>query len=118
MFVQVLFSVTFALSCTMFELIIFEILGIMAAKYDTFNLLVLSIFEHPNIFLLLSTFLCLSFYQFFFLLFSSRYFHWQLNLYLILVILIVVIPLYISNQVARGLPCSKYIPNSFNYFYH
>lgn len=29
MVVQVLFSITFALSCTMFELIIFEIIGIM-----------------------------------------------------------------------------------------
>uniref|UniRef100_A0A183CU38 GPHR_N domain-containing protein n=1 Tax=Globodera pallida TaxID=36090 RepID=A0A183CU38_GLOPA len=28
--VQVFFSVTFALSCTMFELIIFEILGVLA----------------------------------------------------------------------------------------
>ncbi|XP_019855738.1 PREDICTED: Golgi pH regulator-like isoform X1 [Amphimedon queenslandica] len=69
MFVQVLFSVTFALSCTMFELIIFEILGIMDS--------------------------------------NSRYFHWQLNLYLILVTLIVVIPLYISSQIARVLPCVR-----------
>ena len=31
--VQALFSVTFALSCTMFELIIFEIVGIMDTRY-------------------------------------------------------------------------------------
>lgn len=30
--VQMIFSVTFALSCTMFELIIFEILDILSAK--------------------------------------------------------------------------------------
>uniref|UniRef100_A0A1X7U8D0 Abscisic acid G-protein coupled receptor-like domain-containing protein n=1 Tax=Amphimedon queenslandica TaxID=400682 RepID=A0A1X7U8D0_AMPQE len=53
----------------MFELIIFEILGIMDS--------------------------------------NSRYFHWQLNLYLILVTLIVVIPLYISSQIARVLPCVR-----------
>jgi hypothetical protein len=69
MFVQVLFSVTFALSCTMFELIIFEILGIMDP--------------------------------------SSRYFHWQLDLCLILIMLIVVIPLYIAYQIAQGLPCGN-----------
>lgn len=33
MFVQLLFSVTFALSCTMFELIIFEILGLMDSRF-------------------------------------------------------------------------------------
>lgn len=32
MMVQLLFSVTFALSCTMFELIIFEIVGILDSK--------------------------------------------------------------------------------------
>lgn len=32
--VQLIFSVTFALSCIMFELIIFEILGILDARYD------------------------------------------------------------------------------------
>ena len=31
--VQLVFSVTFSLSCTMFELIIFEILGIMDSRY-------------------------------------------------------------------------------------
>lgn len=64
-FVQVLFSVTFALSCTMFELIIFEIIDFMES--------------------------------------SSRYFHWQLNLYVMLVILILVIPLYISFQITNSL---------------
>ena len=35
MVVQLLFSVTFALSCTMFELIIFEIVGILGSRYGT-----------------------------------------------------------------------------------
>lgn len=35
--VQLIFSVTFALSCIMFELIIFEILGILDARYDFLN---------------------------------------------------------------------------------
>jgi len=63
MFVQLLFSVTFALSCTMFELIIFEIVGILDS--------------------------------------SSRYFHWQLNLYWMLAMLICVIPLYIAQQLVN-----------------
>ncbi|XP_072039877.1 LOW QUALITY PROTEIN: Golgi pH regulator-like [Amphiura filiformis] len=56
--VQTLFSVTFALSCTLFELIIFEILGVLNS--------------------------------------NSRFFHWKLDLYSILVLLIVVLPWYIG----------------------
>ncbi|CAG9116305.1 unnamed protein product [Plutella xylostella] len=56
--VQLIFSVTFALSCTMFELIIFEIIGYLDS--------------------------------------SSRYFHWNLGLYLLLFMLIVLIPFYIA----------------------
>lgn len=56
--VLLVFSVTFALSCLMFELIIFEILGFL----DT----------------------------------SSRYFHWKLELFIILFLLIVVLPFYIA----------------------
>ena len=56
--VQTLFSVTFALSCTLFELIIFEILGILNT--------------------------------------NSRFFHWKLDLYSILVLLIVILPWYIG----------------------
>ena len=33
MVIQIIFSVTFALSCTMFELIIFEIIGILGPRY-------------------------------------------------------------------------------------
>jgi hypothetical protein len=33
--VQLLFSTIFALSCTMFELIIFEILDILARRYES-----------------------------------------------------------------------------------
>lgn len=62
--VQLLFSVTFALSCTMFELIIFEIIGVMDS--------------------------------------SSRYFHWQLNLYCMLVMLILVVPLYVAQQIVNS----------------
>uniref|UniRef100_A0A8C2YI81 Golgi pH regulator conserved domain-containing protein n=1 Tax=Chinchilla lanigera TaxID=34839 RepID=A0A8C2YI81_CHILA len=56
--VQVIFSVTFAFSCTMFELIIFEILGVLSS--------------------------------------SSRYFHWKMNLCVILLILVFMIPFYIG----------------------
>lgn len=56
--VQLIFSTTFSLSCTMFELIIFEIVGVL----DT----------------------------------SSRYFHWNLGLYLILFMVIVIIPFNIG----------------------
>uniref|UniRef100_A0A8C6RMU4 G protein-coupled receptor 89 n=1 Tax=Nannospalax galili TaxID=1026970 RepID=A0A8C6RMU4_NANGA len=56
--VQVIFSVTFAFSCTMFELIIFEILGVLNT--------------------------------------SSRYFHWKMNLYIILFILVFMVPFYIG----------------------
>ncbi|XP_049853558.1 Golgi pH regulator A isoform X1 [Schistocerca gregaria] len=56
--VQLIFSVTFSLSCTMFELIIFEILGILDS--------------------------------------SSRYFHWNVGLYLMLFMVIVLIPFYIG----------------------
>lgn len=63
--VQILFSITFALSCTMFELIIFEILGIL----------------HPN----------------------SRFLHWKIGLYFILVVLIVVLPIYLSFSVLTSI---------------
>lgn len=56
--VQLIFSVTFSLSCTMFELIILEILAVLEP--------------------------------------SSRYFHWQLNLYSMLLMVVVVIPFYIG----------------------
>ncbi|XP_064394445.1 Golgi pH regulator-like [Halichondria panicea] len=58
MVVQIIFSVIFALSCTMFELIIFEIGGLLDA--------------------------------------SSRYFHWQLNLYCMLITVIFIIPFYVA----------------------
>ncbi|XP_057324524.1 Golgi pH regulator [Microplitis mediator] len=56
--VQLIFSTTFSLSCTMFELIIFEIIGILDS--------------------------------------SSRYFHWNVGLYMLLFMVIVVIPFYIA----------------------
>ncbi|KAA8588044.1 hypothetical protein FQN60_001238 [Etheostoma spectabile] len=63
--VQVVFSITFAFSCTMFELIIFEILGALST--------------------------------------SSRYFHWKLNLYVILLVLIFVVPFYIGYFVVSNI---------------
>ncbi|XP_043195170.1 Golgi pH regulator-like [Amphibalanus amphitrite] len=56
--VQLIFAITFALSCTMFELIIFEILGFLDSR--------------------------------------SRYFHWHLDLYLMLFMVVGVIPFYIA----------------------
>ncbi|XP_062904437.1 Golgi pH regulator isoform X2 [Mobula hypostoma] len=63
--VQIVFSVMFAFSCTMFELIIFEILGLLNS--------------------------------------SSRYFHWKLNLYVILVALIFIVPFYIGYFVVSNI---------------
>ncbi|KAM8856410.1 Golgi pH regulator isoform 1-T1 [Spinachia spinachia] len=63
--VQVVFSITFAFSCTMFELIIFEILGALSS--------------------------------------NSRYFHWKLNLYVILLVLIFVVPFYIGYFVVSNI---------------
>uniref|UniRef100_A0A7M4F0B4 G protein-coupled receptor 89B n=1 Tax=Crocodylus porosus TaxID=8502 RepID=A0A7M4F0B4_CROPO len=63
--VQVVFSVTFAFSCTMFELIIFEILGVLNS--------------------------------------SSRYFHWKLNLYVILLLLVFMVPFYIGYFVVSNI---------------
>lgn len=56
--VQLIFSTTFALSLTMFELIIFEIIGLLES--------------------------------------SSRYFHWRLELTLLLFMVIALIPFYIA----------------------
>ncbi|XP_059576594.1 Golgi pH regulator B isoform X2 [Alligator mississippiensis] len=63
--VQVVFSVTFAFSCTMFELIIFEILGVLNS--------------------------------------SSRYFHWKLNLCVILLLLVFMVPFYIGYFVVSNI---------------
>ncbi|PSN41185.1 Golgi pH regulator [Blattella germanica] len=63
--VQLIFSVTFSLSCTMFELIIFEILGVLDS--------------------------------------SSRYFHWNLVLYMMLFMVIVLIPFYIGYFIVSNI---------------
>lgn len=63
--VQLVFSVTFSLSCTMFELIIFEILGILEPR--------------------------------------SRYIHWKIGLYSMLVTLIFILPFYISFFIVKTL---------------
>ncbi|XP_060606517.1 Golgi pH regulator A-like [Ruditapes philippinarum] len=63
--VLLVFSTTFSLSCTMFVLIIFEIIGIMDS--------------------------------------SSRYFHWKLQLFVILFLLIVILPAYIAFFVLSNL---------------
>ncbi|XP_014663454.1 PREDICTED: Golgi pH regulator-like [Priapulus caudatus] len=69
MIVQLLFSVTFSLSCSMFELIIFEIVGIMDS--------------------------------------SSRYFHWKLGLYMMLVTVIVLLPFYIAFYIFSNIRLVK-----------
>ncbi|CAH0393693.1 unnamed protein product [Bemisia tabaci] len=56
--VQLIFSITFSLSCTMFELIIFEIVDVLNS--------------------------------------SSRYLHWNIGLYMMLFMVIVIIPFYIA----------------------
>lgn len=63
--VQVIFSVTFAFSCTMFELIIFEILKVLNS--------------------------------------SSRYFHWKMNLCVILLILVFMVPFYIGYFIVSNI---------------
>lgn len=85
--VQLIFASTFALSCTMFELIIFEILGVL---------------DH-----------------------SSRYFHWKLNLYVMLFVVVFVLPFCIGYFVISNVAIfAKYkIPAScciwliFMYFF-
>lgn len=67
--VLLVFSTTFSLSCTMFVLIIFEIIGIMES--------------------------------------SSRYFHWKLQLFVILFVLIVILPAYIAFFVLSNV---RYVP--------
>ncbi|CAG0921633.1 unnamed protein product [Notodromas monacha] len=63
--VQLVFATTFALSCTMFELIIFEILGILES--------------------------------------NSRLFYWRLGLLLMLLVLIIFIPFYMSYCLVSNL---------------
>uniref|UniRef100_UPI00358E417E Golgi pH regulator-like isoform X2 n=1 Tax=Myxine glutinosa TaxID=7769 RepID=UPI00358E417E len=72
--VQLIFSMTFALSCTMFELIIFEILGLLHT--------------------------------------SSRYVHWKLNLYVMLLFIVLLVPFYISYFAVSHVPLlsSKRLP--------
>ena len=90
--VQALFSVTFALSCTMFELIIFEIVGIMDTRYNA----------------LASVYVRCTTFWFIVFLHSSRSFHWRFDLYLMLLILIVINPFYIANQISRNLRFSEF----------
>ncbi|XP_008479018.1 Golgi pH regulator-like, partial [Diaphorina citri] len=63
--VQLIFSINFSLSCTMFELIIFEILNILDS--------------------------------------SSRYFHWNIVLYCMLFMVIVLIPFYIGYFIVTNI---------------
>ncbi|KAF2904301.1 hypothetical protein ILUMI_01866 [Ignelater luminosus] len=67
--VQVIFCITLALSCTMFELIIFEILGWLDS--------------------------------------SSRYFYWNLTLYLLVVMVVVFNPFYIFYCSISNIPFVK-----------
>ena len=76
--VQLIFSTTFALSLTMFELIIFEIVGLLES--------------------------------------SSRYFHWRLELTLLLFMVIALIPFYIAyssiSNIRFGMKQNPLHPNS------
>lgn len=69
--VQLIFSSTFALSLTMFELIIFEIIGLLES--------------------------------------SSRYFHWRLELTLLLFMVIALIPFYIAYSSISNISFGKII---------
>ncbi|KAF0300652.1 Golgi pH regulator [Amphibalanus amphitrite] len=84
--VQLIFAITFALSCTMFELIIFEILGFLDSRQVLFCW---------NLGLLV-----------------SRYFHWHLDLYLMLFMVVGVIPFYIAYfvicNIGRGFGAVNY----------
>ena len=62
--IQLIFATIFTLSCTLLELIIFEILGILQQ--------------------------------------NSRYFHWNLHLYLMLFLLIILVPLYLCNFICQN----------------
>ena len=44
-----------------------------------------------------------------FVLYSLRYFHWQLNLYMILMLLIFLLPLYTSHQLVSTVRLCKFI---------
>ena len=95
---QLLFSITFALSCTMFELIIFEIIGIMDQAYVNFSLL-------------LNKNTCTLYIRIYFLLFLSfvrgRYFFWQFNLYAILCMVIIILPVYGAFQIVSMIKICK-----------
>lgn len=77
--VQLIFSSTFALSLTMFELIIFEIIGLLES--------------------------------------SSRYFHWRLELTLLLFMVIALIPFYIAYSSISNIRFGMFIFLN-NYFYY
>lgn len=70
--VQLIFALTFSLSCMMFELIIFEILGYLEL--------------------------------------DSRFFHWKLLIYCMLLVLIFLIPFYIGYFLVMNL---QWVPNGF-----
>lgn len=77
--VQLIFSTTFALSLTMFELIIFEIVGLLES--------------------------------------SSRYFHWRLELTLLLFMVIALIPFYIAYSSISNIRFGMIIILYQNLFY-
>ena len=102
--VQLQFSATFALSCTMFELIIFEIVGILDLKFVTSPLF----FFCPSLFLFLEG-LANFFANFLLTSFpfnpvclslslsdgsSSRWIHWKFNLGFMLLGVTLILPLY------------------------
>lgn len=99
--VQVVFSITFSFSCTMFELIIFEILGTLSSRSVCFiedSKVFVSLFMKKKTKSLQSSYLC----------HSSRYFYWRVNLYVILFVLIFVVPFYIGYFVVSNIRLCKY----------
>lgn len=77
-----MFCVTLSLSCSMFELIIFEILGFMHSRSVLFTLFDRNKVDFD---------------------YSSRYFHWYLAIYLMLSMLLVALPFSISYFLIQNL---------------
>lgn len=88
--VQLLFSLTLALSCSMFELIIFEIVGVMSQKYVFIIILFLFYYHHYTIFRKIYNGFISKFNYFL----SSRKISWQIDFFLMLINLVVILPFY------------------------
>ena len=81
------FALTFALSCTMFELIIFEILALLQPTYVSF------FSNYIEIYILF--------------IYRSRYLHWRIGLYCMLFLLVFLIPFYIAYLLLNTIKIGK-----------